>query len=842
MDTGLTPGTQTTTNPQANERAAFLTSRGGRTSPVQSNLPLQLTSFIGRQSDLAELATLLEAQALITLTGPGGVGKTRLALEAAGHLVTHFADGVSTVELASLADARLVVQAVARALGVREQPGRALMDVLVESLYARELLLVLDNCEHLLDACAHLAQSLLQTCPRLRMLGTSREPLNVPGETIWLVPPLGVPERGDHALARQEASEAVQLFVDRARSANHHFTVDDHNILAVVQVCQRLEGIPLGLELAAARVRMLSVEEIASRLDNHFELLTTGGRTSPTRHRTLGATVDWSYALLTDPERDMFEHLSVFAGGWTLEAAEAVCRPAVSSDPKNNVLEVLGRLVDKSLVVADQSATPTRYRMLEMLRQYGAERLRTRGSENEVRRRHARYYLGLLERAEEAITGARQAAWLDILELEHANLRASLRWAMESGEIQQGLALVWVMWRFWWVRGYLSEGRQQVADLLRLARPVGPGALLSRGLVSAGLLATWQADYAAAAVYLEDALTMARQFADKRTEAYAHAFLTRVRRDQGDEASAQSAGEHAVTIFRGLDDAWGLAVALHFLGLAVEAKDMQVAGTLFEESASIFKRLGNEWDLAMPLRGLGDVACLAGNPDQAARHYAESISLFRERGDDWSVAMLSTQLAFAKLATRHWQHATTLLTDSLDGWRKLGNRRGAVLCLAGFASIVADRGHATWAASLYAATEAACEQNSIALEPVARATRDARVERIRMRLGATRFAIAWGKGRRFGLDEALTAALANLDQPAESGGTQNGLTRREYEVAQLIALGRTNREAGEQLVISERTVDRHVENILRKLGCTSRVQVAARVAEGLAREDAPFHG
>jgi predicted ATPase/DNA-binding CsgD family transcriptional regulator len=824
------------------ERAALIASTREIVAPERSSLPVQLTSFIGRGSELAEIASLLETRPLVTLTGPGGVGKTRLAIQSAARLQSSVADGVWLVELAALVDARLVPQAVARTLGVREYAGRALMDVLVEALYAKQLLLLMDNCEHLVDACAELANRLLQGCPRLRILATSREPLNVAGETVWQVPPLRVPDRREAiSLADVESSEAVQLFVDRARNSTPDFALTDQNIYAVGQVCQRLEGIPLAIELAAARMRILPVEEIAVRLDDHFTLLSTGARTSPTRHQTLRATVAWSYALLTGPEREMFEQLSVFAGGWTLEAVEAIC---VGSDLDSiEVLDVLGRLLEKSLVIADQSITPTRYRMLEMLRQYGAECLRARHAENEVRRRHATYFLELLERAEEAITGARQAACLDLLEQEHDNLRAALRWAMESGEIQHGLRLCWIMWRFWWVRGYLSEGRQRVAELLRLARPAGASALLSRGLVSAGLLAMWQADYLAGSAYLEDACTMARRFADQSAEAFALAFLTRVRRDQGDEATAQHVGANAVKLFRRQDDAWGLAVALHFLGLATEARDVRAARLLFEESAAIFKKLGNAWDIAMPLRGLGDAAYLSGDAETARLRFSQSLELFRARGDEWSVAMLSTQLAFAELALRHWERAASLLQQSLDGWRKLGHRRGTVLALAGFASLVADRGNLIRAATLLGAAEAACEQNRIALEPVARVTCDARVARVRRRLGASRFTAAWDEGRRLSLDDALNATTASRDNPVETVLTlKSGLTRREHEVARLVALGLTNREAGEKLVISERTVDRHVENILRKLGCTSRAQIAARVSTSLSLKDAPFHG
>jgi non-specific serine/threonine protein kinase len=412
---------------------------------------------------------------------------------------------------------------------------------------------------------------------------------------------------------------------------------------------------------------------------------------------------------------------------------------------------------------------------------------------------------------------------------------------LESGEIELGLRFAWVMWRFWWVRGYLSEGRRRTADLLSLARPAGPGALLARGLVGAGLLAMWQADYPAATSHLEEALTMARRSGDQHATAYALAFLNRVRRDQGDEDNARVLGTEAVELFRRLDDRWGLAMGLHFLGLACEAADTSVARQLFEESASVFGALGDAWDRAMPLRGLGDVAYLEGDAARAERLYLQSADLFQQRGDDWSVAMLRTQLGYAALAQRNASGAARLFTQSLDRWHTLGHRRGTVLCLTGLAAIVVDRGHLVEAARLLGATEAACERNAIALEPIARATYDVRVQRVRRQLGEASFASAWGEGRELDLDDALAMALA-------ASGTHSGqpsrdlLSVRERDVARLIAAGLTNRQVGEQLVISERTVDRHVENIFKKLGCATRSQIAAWATEMMGTASAPSSG
>ena len=402
------------------------------------NLPTQLTSFVGRQKELVELRDLLSSTRLLTLTGPGGCGKTRLAIEIASDLLGQYSRGIWFVELATLSESALVPQAVASALHIREQPGRTLTETLVSLLEAQETLLVLDNCEHLIGACAELANTLLRGCPRLKILATSREPLNIPGEIAWTVPSLSVPERGHlPSLEKLREYEATRLFMERATSVLPRFAAAPRHAPVIAAICSQLDGIPLAIELAAARVKVLSVEQIAERLNDSLRLLTGGSRTASPRHKTLSAAIDWSYNLLSEKEQTLFRRLSLFAGGFTLEAAEAVCAGGVIE--KEEVLDLLSHLVDKSLVrvrleptsgdSGSEPGTVVRYWLLETLRQYGRERLEDRGELESAEHRHAGYYRTLAERAEPELRGPRQVAWLELLDRELDNLRVVLDWS-----------------------------------------------------------------------------------------------------------------------------------------------------------------------------------------------------------------------------------------------------------------------------------------------------------------------------------------------------------------------------------------------------------------------------
>src|SRR6516165_5771114 len=436
---------------------------------LPNNLPTQLTSFIGRDREIAEIKALLAQDRLLTLTGPGGAGKTRLALQVAADVLEGFKDGVWLVELAPLSNPDLVAQAIASAVNVREQPGRPILSTLTDDLQRKHLLVVLDNCEHVVDACARLANTMLRACPNLRILATSREALGIAGETSWRVPSLSLPDPERlPTLESLSAYEAVRLFIDRAVAALPTFTVTHENAPWIAQVCHRLDGIPLAVELAAVRVKSLSVQQIASRLDDRFRLLTGGSRVGLPHHQTLRAAMDWSYDMLSEPERGGLRHVAVFASGFALEAAEAVSEG--DGVDASEVLDLVVRLVDKSLVVAEEQGGKVRYRLLETVRQYGRERLQESAETEAVKRRHRDWYLEFAERVGLNLFGAEQAVWFDRLQVEQGNLRAALTWSIENEAIEAASRLVAVLWRFWAVRGYFEEGSGWLQAVLEAAK------------------------------------------------------------------------------------------------------------------------------------------------------------------------------------------------------------------------------------------------------------------------------------------------------------------------------------------------------------------------------------
>jgi predicted ATPase len=549
-------------------------------------VPHPLDSFIGRAEEIQAVKTLLATHRFVTLTGAAGIGKTRLALRIAEELVPSYPDGVCFVALVELTDPALVPQAVASALGLREEPERSLLQTLTDFLATRNLLLVWDNCDYLVEGCRAVAQALLGTCPQVKILATSRRSLHFNGEILHTVPPFRVPEAGSDVPAERApaevvmAYEALQLFQQRAREKLAGFEITPENVAAVAQVCRRLDGIPLALELAAGRIRELSADQIAARLDERFHLL-IGGSSPITYQQTLGTAIGWSYDLLSEPERRLLARLSVFAGGWDLEAAERVCFGG--SVAERSVLDLLTGLIDKSWIVSETKAGAQRYRFLETIREYSQERLKASREEADFRARHGEFFLKLAEEAETELAGSVRAAWLDRLENEYENLRAALAWCLaEENGAEVGLRLAGALVLFWEVRGYLSEGRSYLAEALGKEGAGRPMRERAKALNGAAVLAWMQGDSGAARALFEESLAIERTSGDPWGIAWSVHHLGHVASEQGDYEMARGLYEESLAIFRELEDPSGIAASLSDQGnVALKQGDHEAARSLY---------------------------------------------------------------------------------------------------------------------------------------------------------------------------------------------------------------------------------------------------------------------
>jgi len=657
---------------------------------IANNLPRQLTSFVGREREISEIRRLLSTTALLTLTGVGGCGKTRLALQVAAEVLDEFKDGVWLVELAPLPDPAFVPQTVAVVLGVREKPGRSILEALTDFLQPKELLIVLDNAEHAIAVCAHVADAVLRTCRNVRILTTSRERLAIAGETVWNVPSLSLPDlRRLPSVDRLAEFEAIRLFTERARAVLPRFKLTDQNALAMAQVCDRLDGLPLAIELAAARVRVLSVEQISARLDDRFRLLTGGGRTTVPRLQTLQAAIDWSFGLLSDQERTLFRRLSVFAGGWTLDAAGAVCSGDGVEVPE--ILELVTRLVDKSLVVAEGRDKENRYRLLETVREYSHDKLMS-GEVQDAHRRHRDWFLLLAEQGEPELRGPDQVAWLNLLEVEHANFRGALQWSLSQHETEAMLRLAGALWFFWYVRGHLTEGRRWLeAALSETDR--SPSSARAKALCGAGRMAGVQGDSEVARSLLEESLVTARASGDRCIEASALMGLGKIAQDRGDTVAARALLQESLTISRQLGNKAGIADSLSALGWLAHAQgDYAEAQPLFEEGLAIFREVGDKGRIADVLRGLGTTERDRGNYAASRPLFEESLTLFRELADTWGIGWGLHSLADAAGELGDVATARALFEESLILFRKMGNKVGVAWAFNHLGAIARDQG------------------------------------------------------------------------------------------------------------------------------------------------------
>jgi predicted ATPase/DNA-binding CsgD family transcriptional regulator len=808
------------------------------------NLPAPRSSFVGRETELRKLKRDLAMTRLLTLTGAGGCGKTRLALEVARELVGAYPDGVWLVEFASLSEGELVAQAMAAALGIQEQPERSLTDALVDFLRAKRALLVLDNCEHLIDAVARLTDDLLNLCSHLKVLATSRESLNVEGELNWTVPSLSVPSlRHQPTVTEVEGYESVRLFVERARHRNPAFSLTPENAQAVTRICGRLEGIPLAIELAAARVG-LSVEQIATRLDDSLGLLTTGSRTASSRQRTLRGTLDWSYALLSESERKLFWRLSVFAGDWTLEAAEAV--GADGSIEGSEILNLLGRLVEKSLVVAEAGAQgASRYRMLEPVRQYARERFEESEEVEAIQRRHAEFYLALAEEAEPEVEGPQQAAWLERLEAEHDNLRTALSWSLERGEeAELGLRVGEALGQFWYLRGYFGEGRRWLEEALAKASPASTAAR-ANALRRLSFLAFLQGDLDRAQEASEEGLKLEGvelfwDIAGRRSVAAGllH-MLGLVKSARGDSERAIQLYEESLTLSRKVGDKRGSADNLLLLGIEMRSRgDFGKARELLEEGMGVGRGVGDPELLAAFLTQLCDAFVLQGDLERATVIGEKAVAVCREHKHRFMLSEVLCNLGWAALLRGDPERATTLYAESLELKREVGLMLLLPETLDGLACVAVAKGEAERAVRLFGATRALHElvRNHLSASEYA-ALREPYLVATHSQLSGEEWEAAFAEGRAMGFEEAVEYALSEEELPSptlvpmpEQPPTET-LTPREQEVALLVGRGLTNRQIAQELVISEHTVHHHVTNILKKLNLSSRQQVASCLSD-----------
>jgi non-specific serine/threonine protein kinase len=774
-----------------------------------TNLPRPLSSFIGREREVSEIKQLIAAgtaipsplHPLVTLTGVGGGGKTRLALRVASELLRDFPDGVWWVELGALSDPALVPYAIAASAGLSEESARAITESLTDAFRLKKTLIVMDNCEHLIGACARLVETLLRACPRLQILATSQEALALPGEKAWVVSPLRLPEiaslapEKENFVAHLREYEALALFEERARSGQPEFTLTAENALTVAQICRQLDGLPLSIELAATRTKALSLEQIATRLDDRFRLLVGGSRTALPRHQALQATIDWSYRLLTEKEKLLLRRVSVFTGGWTLEAAEAVCADAtlalslsdsvsankkepdsalssssMSSDgktpkdaqceslSKDEILDLLAHLIDKSLVIVAKQGSEARYRQLESVHQFGWEKLHEAGEVASMRRQHLEFFLKIANQAMTELQGSNQVVWLERLAKEHDNLRAALQYCVESSEAEMGLRLMTALHRFWYVRAHWSEGRQWAQKFLSMGQSV-PASLRARAIYLAGIFAFEQGENQEAVRLFEQALALQKEIGDKRSIAISLNGLGMVAKNQGDFASAQSYYEESLSIGRELGNRQICANLLNNLGNIAHAQgDRAQERALKEEALAIWRELGDKPAIATAIHNLGLLAQSEGDLAAAKLFYSESLTIWQEHGDK-SMAYSLFGLGQIACSEGDYARAHILLKESLSIREKIGDKKGILNCLDGLAELAQKEAKPERAAQLLGASESL--RQTLGMNAPNETPNDSSqpLRWVQATLGENTFWVVWARGHAMPLEQAIEFAL-----------------------------------------------------------------------------------
>ncbi len=841
-----------------------------------NNLPIQPTPFIGREKEVAAVQNLLQREdvRLVTLTGPGGTGKTRLGLQVAAELSDLFADGVYFVNLAPLSDPTLVVSTIAQTLDLKETGEQPLLDRLKGYLRDKQILVLLDNFEQVVSAALQVAD-LLAASPKLKVIVTSREVLHVRGEQEFPVPPMAVPDPAHLpdmvALAQYEA---LALFIQRAQAVKPDFQVTPANARDIAEICVQLDGLPLAIELAAARIKLLPPKALLARLSERLAVLTSGPHDAPARQQTLRNTIAWSYNLLEAQEQRLFRRLSVFVGGCTLEAIETVCIAHETSITTMSMLDSVASLIDKSILQqAEQESEQPHLVMLETIREYGLEALTASGEMEVIRQAHALYYVTLAEKAEPELGGQQQAEWLERLEREHENLRAAMQWSLEAGEDghsrEMALQLGGALRRFWIVHGHWSEGRNFLERALAESKGV-PASVQVKALVTAANLANMQADNDRAEALAEKSRALCQELGDTRGIALSLRLLAVVAVRRGSFTAARSLNEEALALFREVGDKEGAALSLYNLGWLVIVQGEYAKGrALLEESLALHREVGNKSGMAHSLSALASALFESqGDPATIRALLEESLALSQEVGDMEGIEsffFFSGQLALSQgdIAT-----ARSLAEKSLVINREIGNREDTAeslfllarveahqgdnvaaralyeqslaiaivegnskhdidLFLEGLAGVVAAQGEPAWAARLYGAAEALRDANSIPIVPVYRAEYERSVAATRAQLGEQAFADVWAEGRAMTPEQALAAEdqllLLTPTPPTRPAATYpDGLSAREVEVLRLLAQGLTDAQIAEQLVLSLHTIHAHLRTIYSKLGVTSR--------------------
>jgi len=753
-----------------------------------NNLPTQLTSFIGRERELKEAKQKLlpspagrgvggEGARLLTLIGPGGTGKTRLSLQLGAEVVANFADGVWFIELAPLADPALILQTVASVLGVRAQMGMGLANIVMDFLRARNLLLIFDNCEHLVEACAQLAAEFLHNAPNIKIIASSREALGIGGETVYRVPSLGLPPAqggvlaaGDGGASKMLGFESVQLFVERASAANPKFHLTDENAAYVAQICSRLDGIPLALELAASRVSAFTAEQIAKRLDDRFKLLTGGSRTALPRQQTLRALIDWSYDILSQPECLLLKRLSVFSGGWIFEAAESMF-------PDIDVLELLPQLVNKSLVTMDEEGDEPRYRLLETIRQYARDKLMESGEAEEIRNRHLDYHVRLTAIAEPQLNSITALAWMNRLEAEYDNLRAAIEWGLDNN-VMAVLRMAGALPNFWFRRGHEFEGIKWIHDALERVKslPEVEGdssslpsvaeqarerlSVIAKSWQSISFMAFSQGDMSAASAAAATCADYARQLGDKKLLATVLTFEAVANMMGGRFNDVESIMNEAFEAAQESKDQYAIGMAYGMYGTR-----LMMTGKYDESRALVAKGLaalkGNEYQFGytMVLFGMAMAARFNGRFEEARAQFTTLVPRFRGMGDHHRSNMIRSELGHMERVEGHYDTATVLYGETILEWKRLGHRAAVANQLECFAFIAKIHEQPERASKLFGAAEALREIINIQMTDLERVEYEREVADVKANLDEKIFASLWAAGRALTMDEAIELAL-----------------------------------------------------------------------------------